>query len=637
MTRRLPFWLARLLRLPGTVSFARFAAVARAAVVLSDSATNCELTALARAFDEHRGAGEPSDSRQPSAALMGMLREAARRTLGLAAFEEQLIASCALVTGHAVEMDTGEGKTLVGALAAAASVAGGRKVHVLSVNDYLAQRDAEWMGPFFASLGVTTAWVGQHTSHEERQRAYRCDVVYAPVSEVGFDVLRDRFAVDAAERVSPVFDVAIVDEADAVMIDEATVPLVLAGNDDHEAEDFAEATRLVNDLDPSIDFSIDADGATVTLTDQGLDRLEATLGGLNLYAAENIGALTRINLALHARVLVRRDVDYLVVDGAIKLVNTARGRIAHLQRWPDGLHAAIEAKEHLAVTPPGIVLDTITVQDLLSSYRTLSGMSGTVVAVADELLEFYQLPAGRVERHLPSRRVDEADRILVTRAAALSETAAEVARRHDAGQPVLIGTQSVAESEDLAEVLRARGLDPRVLNARNDADEAAIVARAGEHAAVTISTQMSGRGTDIRLGGVDEEDRARVVAAGGLAVIATGRYPSRRLDAQLRGRAARQGDPGTTLALVSLDDELVTTHAPAHMLSAIARQQGELPVARRQQIVDTAQARSPRACAWISTARRGRTTARSQRSARPSSLDAGTSPIPSWLWPRCVR
>lgn len=543
----------------------------------------------AEAFDQLRATTGAQPS-LPLAELLALLRTAASQQLGLDPFDEQMVACCALVAGHAVEMDTGEGKTLVGALAAAAQVAAGRQVHVLSVNDYLAQRDAEWMRPFFAALGVSVSWIGQRTSHAERQRAYRCDIVYAPVGEVGFDVLRDRFAVEDAERVSPVFDVAIVDEADAVMIDEALVPLVLAGSSETAADDFAEATLLVEDLEPDCDYGVDGDGATVTLTDRGLDRLEARLGGVNLYAAENIETLTRINLALHAFVLVRRDVDYLVIDGTLKLVNTGRGRIAQLQRWPDGLHAAIEAKERLVITPPGIVLDTITVQDLLLTYRTLSGMSGTVIAVAEDLLEFYKLPAGRIERHRPNQRVDEPDRIVITHPVKITATIDEIRRRHGAGQPVLVGTQSVAESEALAKLLDEHGIVSRVLNAKNDADEAAIIARAGEHAAVTISTQMSGRGTDIRLGGIDETDRDRVVAGGGLAVIATGRYPSRRLDAQLRGRAARQGDPGASLAILSLDDELVRTNASAHMLSAIDRLQDSLPQRRRQQIVDTAQA-----------------------------------------------
>lgn len=585
-----PAWLSRALKLPGNVSFGRFEPMLSVARKQADAMRGLSDEALQAAADSldletTRGSLEAGTTAQ----FLAVAKEAAVRAVGLSPFDEQLVACCALLSGHAVEMDTGEGKTLVGALAAAGYALAGRKVHVLSVNDYLAERDAEWARPFFARLGVSVAWVGQSTEKEQRQHAYRCDVVYAPVSEVGFDVLRDRFAATDDGRVAPMFEVAIVDEADAVMIDEAMVPLVLAGASEHSADNLTEATLLVEELDRARDFTVDADHATVTLTDTGLDRLEARLGGVNLYDSEHIATLTRINLALHARVLVRRDIDYLVTDNGIKLINAGRGRVAHLQRWPDGLHAAIETKERLSASAPGEILDQITVQDLLLSYQTLSGMSGTITTIAEDLIEFYNLPSGRVERHRPNIRVDEPDRIVLTTDERFAETVEEIRRRHTAGQPVLVGTQSVAESESLAAMLDEAGIDARVLNAKNDAEEAAIIARAGEVAAVTISTQMSGRGTDIRLGGTEEQDREKVITAGGLAVIATGRYPSRRLDAQLRGRAGRQGDPGTSLAIVSLDDELVQTNVPTHLLTTIDRAGESLPMKRRQKIVNTAQ------------------------------------------------
>ncbi|CAN5233523.1 accessory Sec system translocase SecA2 [soil metagenome] len=584
-----PRWLARVLGLPGAVSFRRFERYVREAGLLEDEVrglSRAELRAAASGLQFR--ADRTLTSSTPR--MLALLREAAGRSVGLRAFDEQLIACCALLSGHAVEMDTGEGKTLVGAITAAGHALAGRRVHVISVNDYLAERDAGWMGGFFGLLGLTVGWVGQHGSQVERRRAYRCAIVYAPVSELGFDVLRDRFAVSDEERVEPVFDVAIVDEADAVMIDEAMVPLVLAGTSDDPAQDFTEATRLVGLLVEGEDFAVDADEATASLTDAGLDRLEGLLGGVNLYAAPHVATLTRLNLALHARTLVHRDVDYLVEGGAIRLINTGRGRVAHLQRWPDGLHAAIEAKEGLAVTAPGVVLDTITIQDLLLGYRSLSGMSGTVVTVAEDFLEFYKLPAGRVERHVPTARVDEPDRVVLTQPEKLAAVTEHVRARHLKGQPVLVGTQSVAESESLAARLVEAGVSATVLNARNDAEEAAIIARAGEHAAVTISTQMSGRGTDIRLGGVDERDRERVVRAGGLAVVGTGRYPSGRLDSQLRGRAGRQGDPGTSAAFASLDDLLVQANAPAHVLAKIQRDGEALSQQQRRTIVDAAQA-----------------------------------------------
>jgi len=586
---RLPVWLSRYLGLPGAVSFRRFQTLARLAGEQADATAALDDEALALAVDPAQWQTSGTLPRRQTVTFLAAAREAAFRTVGVRAFDEQLVASCALMSGHAVEMDTGEGKTLVGAIAAAGHVLSGRRVHVISVNDYLAERDATWMGPFFEILGISVGWVGQRTSHDERRSAYRCDVVYAPVSEVGFDVLRDRFAVSDESRVAPEFDAAIVDEADAVMIDEAMVPLVLAGTSTEDADDFTAATMLVHGLVDTRDYIVDSDGATVSLTDDGLDRLEESLGGVNLYASENVATLTRINLALHALVLVRRDVDYLVDDGTIRLVNASRGRVDHLQRWPDGLHAAIEAKERLTISAPGVVLDTITIQDLLLRYQTLSGMSGTIVGVAEDLVEFYRLPSGRVERHRANKRIDEKDHVVLTEEERVTAIVAAITARHSTGQPVLVGTRNVAESDAFAVLLSRAGIESRVLNAKNDADEAAVIARAGEPDAVTISTQMSGRGTDIRLGGPDERDRDRVVATGGLAVIATGRYPSSRLDSQLRGRAGRQGDPGASVTFVSLDDTLVLANSPAHVSTEVERRGDALPMPRRRHIVDTAQ------------------------------------------------
>lgn len=584
--------VSRLLRLPGAASFRRFDRVVCSAAALAEEFSVCDDAALLAAAGALRAGPGTIDAPwrpQDLARFLALASEAAGRSLGITPFHEQLIACCALLDGFTVEMDTGEGKTLAGALAAAGHALRGRRVHVISVNDYLAERDAAWMGPFFSLLGIGAAWIGQRTSRAGRREAYRCSIVYAPVSEIGFDVLRDRFAVEDDERVAPVFDVAIVDEADSVMVDEAVTPLVLAGASDHRTADFKEETRLVEDLRAEEHFVLAADGSTVVLTDAGTDLIEARLGGVNLYDAEHLPTLTRLNLALHARALMRRDVDYLVADGEIRLISTSRGRVARLQRWPDGLHAAIEAKERLRASAPGMILDTVTIQDLLLRYRSLSGMSGTVTAVAEDLLEFYGLASGRIERHEPNRRVDEPDRVFITREERDSAAVAETLTRHEAGQPVLIGTQSVAESERLAVLLRHAGVTPRVLNAKNDFEEASIIAAAGEHGSVTISTQMSGRGTDIRLGGAEEQDAGRVSALGGLAVVAIGRYPSQRLDAQLRGRAGRQGDPGTGLAFVSLEDELVQQHAPPHLLTAVERQREHLGAGERQRIVDASQ------------------------------------------------
>ncbi|NWN87079.1 MAG: accessory Sec system translocase SecA2 [Micrococcaceae bacterium] len=509
--------------------------------------------------------GSVVNNRRSLARILTAAREACSRALRIEPYDEQLLGSCALVHGYVAEMDTGEGKTIVGALAAAAHSLSGRRVHVLSVNDYLAERDANWMGPIYDLLGINVSWVGQLTPSSSRKQAYSADVVYAPVSEVGYDVLRDSFAHSASEQVDPTFDVGIVDEADAVMIDEAVSPLVLAGEGEIDEDNFENATALIDLLEPGEHYLVDADRSAVSLSELGVDLIEDHLGGINLYDIENIDLLTRINLALHARALVHSDVDYLVENGTIRLINTSRGRISNMHRWPDGLHAAIEAKEGLPLTTPGIVLDSITIQDLLLRYDLLAGMSGTVIAVADELQEFYSTESGRIEPHEERVRVDEPIRVFFTNAEKEDGIIHEITKRHAQGQPVLVGTQSVAESEHLADQLSAEGVCAQVLNARNSAEEAEIISHAGQYGQVTISTQMSGRGTDIKLGGPDESDRIRVVGLGGLAVVSTSLYPSRRLDAQLLGRAGRQGDPGVTMRFVSLDDELVKAHMPGFM------------------------------------------------------------------------
>lgn len=540
LTRRLPPWLLRLAGMPGTASFAKYA----------------------------RLAGDPAGELAAVAAVC-------RSELGLTPTGPQLIAAGALLDGRGVEMDTGEGKTLVGAIAAACHALRGRQVHVLSVNDYLARRDAAWMGPLFAALGVTVAAVGQDSSRDYRRSAYRAQVLYAAVSEVGYDVLRDGIAWDPGERVAPVLDVAIVDEADAVMIDEAVSPLVLAGKSPYDPQDFRREVGIVAELRPGADYELDEQRSTAFLTDAGVSRVERALGIANLYDSGDGEALSRVNVALMAVAIAERDVDYVVRGGEVKLVSASRGRVAKRQRWPDGLHAAVEAKEGLAVTGPGVILDTITVQELLGRYELLSGMSGTLRAVAAELEEFYSVRTGRVDRDRPNVRVDEPPAAFRTREERDRAVAAEVLACGASGRPVLVGTQSVEESEALAArlsaPLAALGVTARVLNARNDEAEAEIVAAAGDLGAVTISTQLSGRGTDILLGGPAGERRSEVLALGGLRVLATGMYPSRRLDAQLLGRAGRQGDPGSTRVYVSMEDALVAENAPEFMRAKLAR------------------------------------------------------------------
>ncbi|MGH3243505.1 MAG: accessory Sec system translocase SecA2, partial [Spirillospora sp.] len=557
--------LRRLVQKPGSVDLAPFRALVDEAGEREERVrelSDAELTAAAAVLREKEDLAE----------LCALGREAARRTLGERPFDVQLIGTLALLSGHVAEMATGEGKTLSGALAAAGYALRGRRVHVMSVNDYLARRDAEWMGPLYELLGVSAGWVGQSSTPNERRAAYRADVTYAPVSEIGFDLLRDRLAVDAGDVVQPEPSVALIDEADSVLVDEAMVPLVLAGAADLDAADPRYAD-LVRRLRPGLHYATDDEARNVQLTPAGAQEVERVLD-LDLYAPEQLSTLTAVNVALHAEVLLVRDVDYLVRDGEVKLISESRGRVALLQRWPDGLQAAVEAKEALAASPSGEILDSITVQELVGRYPTRCGMTGTAMAVAGQLTEFYALPIAVVPPNRACVRDDQPDRLYATTADKEVAIVEEIAAAHATGRPVLVGTGDVAESERLARRLTRAGLDRVVLNAKNDAEEAAIIADAGAYGAITVSTQMAGRGTDIRLGGspstppgtapadVEGAGHDRVVEAGGLLVIGTGRYHSSRLDDQLRGRAGRQGDPGGSVFFTSVQDDLVTRFAP---------------------------------------------------------------------------
>ena len=545
-------------------------------------------------------AGEEALAARPDRALAGLAREArdhaefcaigreaARRALGERPYDVQLVGTLVMLDGHVAEMATGEGKTLSGALAAARYALGGRPVHVTSVNDYLARRDAEWMGPVYELLGVTVGCIGQDSTPAQRRAAYAARVTYAPVSEIGFDVLRDRLATDAADLVTAEPGVLLIDEADSVLIDEALVPLVLAGATGAADAD-AGMAEVVRGLRPGLHYQADDEGRNVSLTDAGARAAEQALGGVDLYAAGQLDTLTRLNVALHAEALLRRDVDYIVRDGQVHLVSASRGRVAQLQRWPDGLQAAVEAKEAIAASDSGEVLDSITVESLVRRYPRVCGMTGTAVTVGEELREFYGLEVAVIPPNRPCVREDQPDRLYATRPQKEKSVVAEVAAAHVAGRPVLIGTLDIAESERVGRRLAAAGLPHVVLNAKNDADEAAIVAEAGVRGAITVSTQMAGRGTDIRLGGRDG-DHDQVAAAGGLYVIGTGRHASSRLDHQLRGRSGRQGDPGGSVFFVSLEDELIISYAPDAAAPRNVAPDGRVRDARADAVVAHAQ------------------------------------------------
>ena len=521
--------------------------------------------------------------------FLAVLTVASARTLGMTPFEVQNQAVLRLLEGDVIQMATGEGKTLVGAMAATGFALTGKRVHLITVNNYLAARDADWMRPLVEFFGLTVAAVTESSTREERVRAYRSDIVYAPVAEIGFDHLRDNQITHRDQTVQVPADVALVDEADSVLVDEALVPLVLAGAKPGE-QATGQITEAVSHLVEGTDYTIDSDRRNVFLTDAGAAKVERALGIDSLYSDENIGTvLVRVNLALHAKALLIRDVHYIVQDGKIDLVDASRGRVAELQRWPDGLQAAVESKEGLDVSEGGRILDQITLQALMRRYPMVCGMTGTAVEATDQLRQFYDLHVSVIDRAKELRRFDEADRIYSTVDEKFAAIVNEIAHIHSAGQPVLVGTHDVAESEALAQALEERGITVNVLNAKNDAEEARIVAEAGDLGRVTVSTQMAGRGTDIRLGGADESDRDAVVKLGGLAVIGTARHRTARLDNQLRGRAGRQGDPGLSVFFVSLEDDIVAAGGADERVSAQPDADGRIDSKRVQDFIEHCQ------------------------------------------------
>ena len=551
-----------------------------------------QLAKAARLLDMKGLAGSPD---MPQ--FLAIAREAAQRATGLRPFDVQLLGALRMMAGDVIEMGTGEGKTLSGAIAAAGYALAGRRVHVVTINDYLARRDAEWMGPLIEALGCTVGWITEDSTRDERRAAYRCDVTYASVNEIGFDLLRDQLVVDVDDLVSPDPDVALVDEADSVLVDEALVPLVLAGTTHRETPKL-EIVRLVGQLVADSDgdkyFATDADNRNVHLTEAGAQRIERALGGIDLYSEEHVGTtLTEVNVALHAHVLLQRDVHYIVRDGAVQLINASRGRIASLQRWPDGLQAAVEVKEGIETTETGEVLDTITVQALINRYPTVCGMTGTALAAGEQLRQFYKLGVSPIPPNTPTVRSDEPDRVYITAGAKNDAIVDHIIEVHATGQPILVGTQDVAESEDLHHRLRRRGVPAVVLNAKNDEEEARVIAEAGKLAAVTVSTQMAGRGTDIRLGGSeaddDSADKHAVAELGGLHVIGTGRHRTERLDNQLRGRAGRQGDPGSSVFFSSWEDDVVAAHLEAGKLPTECDETGRITSPKATALIDHAQ------------------------------------------------
>jgi preprotein translocase subunit SecA len=500
-----------------------------------------------------------------------LVREATQRVLGMRPFDVQLIAGIAMNEGKLAEMQTGEGKTLAAVLPAYLNGLIGKGVHILTFNDYLARRDAQWMAPIYEFLGLSVGCIQEGISKAERQQAYLADVTYLTAKEAGFDYLRDSLCLNADHLVHRPFHCAIVDEADSILIDEARIPLVIAGTTPAPETDPYRLAAVARDFKLHVDFDTDEEGRNIALTEIGIDRAQGLLHDANLYAAENVLLLTQLNLALHAKELLRRDVDYIVRDGKVELVDGLTGRVVEDRHWPDGLQTALEAKEGLQLQPQGRILGSITLQHFLRSYSKLAGMTATAQPAAEELKDFYGLNVVVVPPNRACIRVDQPDVVFTHKEAKTKALVAEIAAVHAIGRPILVGTSSVAESEELAVRLRSSGVCCEVLNARTDELEAKIIAEAGALGAVTISTNMAGRGTDIHLGGDKQEEYEKVRALGGLYVIGTNRHESLRIDHQLRGRAGRQGDPGSSRFFVSLEDDLMLCYGINELIPAKLR------------------------------------------------------------------
>lgn len=483
--------------------------------------------------------------------FMAAAAVAVSRILGLEMYDVQLRGALALARGSIAEMQTGEGKTLAAVPAVAWLARERRGVHVMTVNDYLARRDARWMGDIYRFLGLSAGYVQQGMAPDERRAAYSCDVTYATANEIGFDVLRDRLALRLEAQVHRPFFATVIDEVDSILIDEARIPLVIAGGDSGDTALAYSTDQVVGRLRAAAHYTIDAGGHNAALTDAGIRAVEDAFGCGNLFEERNLRLHTALQDSLEAHALLHRDVDYLVKGGAIEMVDEFKGRIALNRRWPAGLHTAVEAKEGVVPKSQGMILGSTTIQHLIALYPQVCGMTGTAATQAIEFQTVYGLRVETIPTNRPVIRVDQPDILFATKAEKEQAVADEIRRLHATGQPILVGTASVEESERLSGMLA--DLPHRVLNARNDELEATIVAQAGQRDSITISTNMAGRGTDIRLG-------EGVAALGGLYVIGTNRHESRRIDNQLRGRAGRQGDAGCSRFFVSLEDPLLVKY-----------------------------------------------------------------------------
>ena len=525
--------------------------------------TDAELRQKTDIFKQRLKNGETLDDILPEA--FAAVREAAWRTLKMRHFRVQLIGGIVLHQGRIAEMKTGEGKTLVATLPAYLNALEGKGVHIVTVNDYLAKRDAEWMGPIYNFLGLSVGVIVHGLTSEERKKAYNCDVTYGTNNEFGFDYLRDNMAIYKEELVQRELNYAIIDEVDSILIDEARTPLIISGPAEKSTDLYKRADNFVRRLKPlyynsdddkqmpdttGYDYIVNEKRHTVALTEEGIKKAEKYFGVTNLADPENATLHHHIIQALKAHGLMKRDRDYVVKDGQVIIVDEFTGRLMYGRRFSEGLHQAIEAKEGVRIERESRTLATITFQNYFRLYKKLAGMTGTAKTEEQEFREIYKLDVIEIPTHKPMIRIDHPDKVYKTEKAKFEAIVEEIVETHKKGQPVLVGTVSIEKSEMLSEMLKKRGIKHEVLNAKHHEKEAMIIAKAGQKGAVTIATNMAGRGTDIVLG-------EGVAELGGLKVIGTERHESRRIDNQLRGRAGRQGDPGESRFYVSLEDDLM--------------------------------------------------------------------------------
>lgn len=513
-------------------------------VKLSDA----NLVAKTDEFKRRLQKGETLDDILPEA--FAVVREASKRVLGMRHFDVQLIGGICLHRGNIAEMRTGEGKTLVATLPVYLNALTGNGVHVVTVNDYLATRDSEQMGRLYNFLGLSTGLIVANLDYNQRKEAYACDITYGTNNEFGFDYLRDNMVSDVSQMVQRPLNYAIVDEVDSILIDEARTPLIISGPGQRSTDNYYKLAKIVPHLVKDEDYTIDEKQKTIAPTDSGIAKVEKMLGVENLYDAENIELNHLLGASLRAYAMMHRDTDYVVNDGEVVIVDEFTGRLMFGRRYSDGLHQAIEAKEGLKVERESQTLASITFQNYFRMYKKLAGMTGTAKTEEKEFIDIYGLEVLPIPPNKPLARVDLPDQIFKTKAAKYRAVVRNAVERHQTGQPILIGTTSITQSEELSDMLLRAGVPHKVLNAKHHEKEAEIVANAGQMGMVTIATNMAGRGTDITLGeGVPE--------LGGLAILGTERHESRRIDNQLRGRAGRQGDPGSSQFFLSLEDDLM--------------------------------------------------------------------------------